>query len=132
MSSSTPQYPQLLTYRIVVKVEWHVTLKTCLKGPFYSVETSILGTGRMTRTLPNIIITGTPGVGKTIHCEALIQSTEMKHLSISKIVKERGCHEGWDEDFQSYIVDEDKVGIQILALSTHTIVSEPPRALRFD
>jgi adenylate kinase len=61
------------------------------------------------RSQPNIIVTGTPGVGKTTHCETLAQITGLKHLSISQVVKDRGCHEGWDEGFQSWIVDEDKV-----------------------
>jgi adenylate kinase len=61
------------------------------------------------RSQPNIIVTGTPGVGKTTHCETLAQTAGLKHLSINQIVKDRGCHEGWDEEFQSWIVDEDKV-----------------------
>ncbi len=61
------------------------------------------------RTQPNIIVTGTPGVGKTTHCETLAQNTGLKHLSINDIVKERGCHDGYDEEFKSWIVDEDKV-----------------------
>jgi adenylate kinase len=61
------------------------------------------------RSDPNIIITGTPGVGKTTHCEALAQLTGLKHLLINQIVKDRECHEGWSEEFQSWIVDEDKV-----------------------
>jgi adenylate kinase len=62
-----------------------------------------------TRTQPNIIVTGTPGVGKTTHCEMLAQSTGLKHLSVNEVVKERGCHEGWDEEYKCWIVDEDKV-----------------------
>lgn len=69
----------------------------------------------MSRTQPNIIITGTPGVGKTSHCELLAQDTGLKHLSINKIVKERGCHDGWDEEFKSWVVDEDKArGLNLL------------------
>lgn len=63
----------------------------------------------MTRKQPNIVITGTPGVGKTSHCELLAQNTGLKHLAINQIVKERNCHDGWDEPLQSWIVDEDKV-----------------------
>ena len=61
------------------------------------------------RTRPNIIITGTPGVGKTTHCETLAASLGLTHLSINTVVKDKGCHDGWDEEYQSWIVDEDKV-----------------------
>ncbi|KAK3169437.1 hypothetical protein OEA41_008820 [Lepraria neglecta] len=63
----------------------------------------------MSRTQPNIIITGTPGVGKTSHCELLATNTGLKHLSINQIVKDRGCHDGWDAEYKSWIVDEDKL-----------------------
>ena len=61
------------------------------------------------RARPNIIITGTPGVGKSTHCETLAASLGLTHLSINTIVKDRGCYDGWDEEYQSWIVDEDKV-----------------------
>jgi adenylate kinase len=68
------------------------------------------------RSLPNIIITGTPGVGKTTTITELLnlaQSAEpptpLKHLSINDIVKSRDCHEGYNEDLQTYIVDDDKL-----------------------
>ncbi|KAI0012816.1 P-loop containing nucleoside triphosphate hydrolase protein [Xylariaceae sp. FL0662B] len=61
------------------------------------------------RANPNIIITGTPGVGKTTHCEVLAEKTGLRHLSVNQIVKDKECHEGWDEEFMSWIVDEDKL-----------------------
>lgn len=79
---------------------------------FYQGQHKPLRIGPFTlkmRTQPNIIVTGTPGVGKTTHCETLAQNTGLKHLSINDIVKERGCHDGFDEVFKSWIVDEDKV-----------------------
>ncbi|KAI9826871.1 MAG: factor activating pos9 [Thelocarpon impressellum] len=63
----------------------------------------------MARQSPNIIVTGTPGVGKTSHCELLAQSSDLRHLSINQVVKDRGCHEGWDDEYKSWIVDEDKL-----------------------
>lgn len=63
----------------------------------------------MARSLPNIIVTGTPGTGKTTHCEVLAEKTGLKHLSVNQVVKERECHESWDDEYQSWIVDEDKV-----------------------
>lgn len=61
------------------------------------------------RTAPNIIITGTPGVGKTTHCELLAKSTGLNHLSINQVVKEKECQDGYDEELKTSIVDEDKL-----------------------
>lgn len=68
------------------------------------------------RSLPNIIITGTPGVGKTTTAAQLISTSQssskpldLKQLSINEIVKSRSCHEGYDEELQTYIVDEEKL-----------------------
>ncbi|KXJ93180.1 AAA domain-domain-containing protein [Microdochium bolleyi] len=62
-----------------------------------------------TRALPNIIVTGTPGVGKTSHCEALAERSGLRHVSVNQVVKDKQCHEGWDEEYQSWVVDEDKL-----------------------
>ncbi|RPB21708.1 P-loop containing nucleoside triphosphate hydrolase protein [Terfezia boudieri ATCC MYA-4762] len=61
------------------------------------------------RKLPNIIITGTPGVGKTTHSQLLADLTPLEHFSINDIVKNKCCHTGFDEKFKSWIVDEDKL-----------------------
>lgn len=87
----------------------------------------------MMRRLPNIIITGTPTVGKTTTCTQLISMAadlpvaggaaadssrgeqepdsegplKLQHLSINHLVKDKGCHEGRDEEMGSLIVDED-------------------------
>ena len=66
----------------------------------------------MARSSPNIIVTGTPGTGKTTHCEVLAEKTGLKHLSVNQVVKDRECHEGWDDEYQSWIVDEDKVSAE--------------------
>jgi adenylate kinase len=63
----------------------------------------------MARRNPNIVITGTPGVGKTTHAEQLAQAAGFTHLSVNQIVKDEGFHEGKDEETGSWIVDEDKV-----------------------
>lgn len=61
------------------------------------------------RKSPNVIITGTPGVGKTVHCEQLAQETGLRHLSINQVAKDRDCFESFDQELESWIVDEDKV-----------------------
>lgn len=66
----------------------------------------------MARKTPNIIITGTPGVGKTTHAEQLAQNLGFTHLSVNEVVKNENLHDGKDEETGSWIVDEDKVSIK--------------------
>ncbi|EGG09863.1 uncharacterized protein MELLADRAFT_34310 [Melampsora larici-populina 98AG31] len=68
------------------------------------------------RNLPNILITGTPGTGKTTHCELLMTSNSssneplgIRSINIGEFVKENECHQGWDDEWQSFIVDDDKL-----------------------
>lgn len=62
----------------------------------------------MVRCWPNIAITGTPGTGKSTHCELIIESIPtMRHINVGVLVKEHSFHEGWDAEYQTYDVDED-------------------------
>ncbi|KAI6153437.1 P-loop containing nucleoside triphosphate hydrolase protein [Pisolithus tinctorius] len=63
------------------------------------------------RSSPNIIITGTPGTGKSTHAQLLAQESPipLKHINVGEMVKDRGLHESFDEEWQSYTVDEDKL-----------------------
>ncbi|GAM86750.1 hypothetical protein ANO11243_047690 [Dothideomycetidae sp. 11243] len=61
------------------------------------------------RTQPNIIITGTPGTGKTTHSTALAEATGLTHVDVNKVVKEQSLSAGWDAERGSTIVDEDKL-----------------------
>ncbi|KAJ0396436.1 hypothetical protein ATCC90586_000379 [Pythium insidiosum] len=64
----------------------------------------------MTRRLPNILVTGTPGTGKTTMCQLLAERGEgLQHVNVGDLVKERGLHNGRDEEFDCFILDEDKV-----------------------
>lgn len=47
--------------------------------------------------------------GKSSHCEPLAQATGLKHLSVNQVVKDKSCHDGYDDELKSWIVDEDKV-----------------------
>ena len=63
----------------------------------------------MTRKLPNILITGTPGTGKTTTAELLALATGFTHINVSELVKSRGWHCGKDESYDSYIQDDDAI-----------------------
>lgn len=58
---------------------------------------------------PNILITGTPGTGKTTTAALAAEATGLRHINVGDVVKAAGCHEGKDEEFDSYILDEEKL-----------------------
>ncbi|CED83948.1 Predicted nucleotide kinase/nuclear protein involved oxidative stress response [Phaffia rhodozyma] len=60
---------------------------------------------------PNIIVTGTPGTGKTTFCQMLteILPPGFKHVNIGDVVKKEGAHTGYDEEWDTYDIDEDKL-----------------------
>ncbi|KAJ1977856.1 factor activating pos9 [Dimargaris cristalligena] len=57
--------------------------------------------------LPNILITGTPGTGKTTLSELASLKTGMEHINVTDLVKARGFHSGLDTEFDTLILDED-------------------------
>ena len=63
----------------------------------------------MTQRRPNILITGTPGTGKTTTCELLSIASHLNHIQVGDLVKSQGLHSGYDSNFDSWILDEDQV-----------------------
>lgn len=58
---------------------------------------------------PNILITGTPGTGKTTLAREIAQASGLKHVSISELAKECGALDNFDDELQTWELDEDKV-----------------------
>jgi adenylate kinase len=56
---------------------------------------------------PNVLITGTPGTGKTSLAALIAQDLGYRHLEVGKIVAENGLFSGRDEERQTNIVEED-------------------------
>ena len=66
--------------------------------------------GAPARTMPRfIIVTGTPGVGKTILCKQLANKTGFALLSLSDLVKKGRLHIGFDPQARSYLINEPAV-----------------------
>lgn len=67
--------------------------------------------GRATRTRPNLLVTGTPGTGKTSTCSLLASATGLRHINVGELVKEKSLHDGWNAELDCYIVNDDLVCI---------------------
>ncbi|XP_020235214.1 adenylate kinase isoenzyme 6 homolog isoform X1 [Cajanus cajan] len=61
------------------------------------------------RGKPNILVTGTPGTGKTTVCTALAEATQLRHINVGELVKEKNLHDGWDDELDCYVINEDLV-----------------------
>ena len=63
------------------------------------------------KVAPVIVITGTPGTGKSTHAHLLAEESPipLKHINVGEWIKEKGLHEGFDAEWQTYTVDEDRV-----------------------
>lgn len=82
---------------------------SCLHNQWWVGPTSVTSTPTMSS--PIIVITGTPGTGKSTHAQLLVQESPLPltHINIGNWVKEKGLHSGYDQQWESYNVDEDKV-----------------------
>ncbi|CEP62582.1 nucleoside-triphosphatase LALA0_S05e08834g [Lachancea lanzarotensis] len=62
------------------------------------------------RLTPNILVTGTPGCGKTTTSELLSRHLkDSRYYNISDFARDNKCYEGFDDARKSHIVDEDKL-----------------------
>ncbi len=61
------------------------------------------------RATPNILVTGTPGTGKTSTCSLLASATGLRHINVGELVKEKSLHDGWDAELDCYVVNDDLV-----------------------
>eukprot|EP00929_Paragymnodinium_shiwhaense_P022797 TRINITY_DN14453_c0_g1_i1.p2 TRINITY_DN14453_c0_g1~~TRINITY_DN14453_c0_g1_i1.p2 ORF type:complete len:249 (+),score=68.52 TRINITY_DN14453_c0_g1_i1:69-815(+) len=57
----------------------------------------------------NVLVTGTPGTGKTTFSSALAAAAGLKHIEVSKMISEQRLYTEWDDDMNCSIFDEDMV-----------------------
>ncbi|XP_038661334.1 adenylate kinase isoenzyme 6 isoform X2 [Scyliorhinus canicula] len=58
---------------------------------------------------PNVLLTGTPGVGKTTLGKELAGRTGLTYINVGELAKEGNLYEGYDEEYSCPILDEDRV-----------------------
>jgi len=89
---------------------------------------------RATRPGPNVLVTGTPGCGKSTLSQlvATAMGGRVEHIDVSDFVKTRGLHEGWDAERECFILDEDRVRPQCKMRHTGAprLRSVPPLGLQ--
>lgn len=56
-----------------------------------------------------IVITGTPGTGKSSVAKKLAERLNATHIDLSQYIIEEGLYTGYDVDRASFIIDEEKV-----------------------
>ncbi|KAL3793711.1 hypothetical protein ACHAW5_008058 [Stephanodiscus triporus] len=64
------------------------------------------GTGRKR---PNILVTGTPGVGKTATASLIAETMGLKHINVGEVISQHKCYDGYDDALDTHILDEDKL-----------------------
>ncbi|MCD6530559.1 adenylate kinase family protein [Candidatus Bathyarchaeota archaeon] len=56
-----------------------------------------------------IIVTGTPGVGKSAVSRALSKELKAEYIDLTEFAKRHGLIEAYDKERETFVVDEDKV-----------------------
>ncbi|KAI5148681.1 adenylate kinase [Enteropsectra breve] len=72
-----------------------------------------------------ILITGTPGVGKTTFSERCSNELSIEHIDVTKFIKENKLYENYNQEFDSYEFDSEKVAKKLYeaaSLQERTII----------
>lgn len=62
-----------------------------------------------------ILVTGTPGVGKTTFCSRISQELGIMHVEMSRYIEENGLYTELDQKFNSLLFDADVVADSLSA-----------------
>ena len=53
----------------------------------------------------NILISGTPGVGKSTHASELATRMGLRYVNINELAQEGDMYHGWDSELESKIIN---------------------------
>jgi adenylate kinase len=48
-------------------------------------------------------------VGKSTTAAALAEQAALEYLNVGQLAKEEGLHDGWDEEYECHVLDEDRL-----------------------
>lgn len=66
-------------------------------------------TDESSRKFPNILVTGTPGTGKTVTASLIAEGLGIKHINVGDLINQYKCYDGYDDTLETHILDEDKL-----------------------
>ncbi|KAL7470781.1 hypothetical protein ACHAXS_011108 [Conticribra weissflogii] len=66
-------------------------------------------TDEIERKRPNILVTGTPGTGKTVTASLIAEKTGLRHVNVGELIQQHKCYEGHDSTLDTHILDEEKL-----------------------
>lgn len=79
--------------------------------------TSVIETKNETginKNYPVILITGTPGTGKSKVLAHMSSVAQNININVSDLIKEHGLHDGYDAEFDTYMVNDKKTRTELL------------------
>jgi len=69
-----------------------------------------------------ILVTGTPGVGKTTLSRRIAGELGIRHIDVSEYIKANELYDAYDEELETHLFDEEKIGVH-LAVETEGLGS---------
>jgi adenylate kinase len=67
--------------------------------------------------MPVIIVTGTPGTGKTTVAKQVSKALKLKYIDVNMLIKEKNLATGYDKKRGCAIIDDKKLKIELMALA---------------
>jgi adenylate kinase len=68
--------------------------------------------------MKSVIVTGTPGAGKTTLAKGLAKRAKLQYIDVTKLIKDRKLSEGYDDEKQCEIVDTRRLNRALLDLQS--------------